>query len=116
VDDEPAVVDATRMLLKVEGFDVLTAASEDEALACVNQSGKALDLLITDYHLRGGITGLDVIRSIRDLVHTDIPVILVSGDTSDAIVLDDLKDIGFLTKPVDTDELLTEIRRRIRHS
>jgi PAS domain S-box-containing protein len=116
VDDEPAVVDATRMLLKVEGFDVLTAASVDEALACVNQSGKALDLLITDYHLRGGITGLDVIRSIRDLVHTDIPVILVSGDTSDAIVLDDLKDIGFLTKPVDTDELLTEIRRRIRHS
>jgi PAS domain S-box-containing protein len=116
VDDEPAVVDATRMLLAVEGFDVLTAASEDEALECVSRSGKTPDLLITDYHLRGGVTGLDVIRSIRDQVHTDVPVILVSGDTSDAIVLDDLKDTGFLTKPVDTDELLTEIRRRIRHS
>ena len=116
VDDDPAVVDATRMLLEVEGFDVLAAASEDEALECVNRSGKTPELLITDYHLRGGATGLDVIRSIRDQVHTDIPVILVSGDTSDAIVLDDFKDTGFLTKPVNTDELLTEISRRIRHS
>jgi PAS domain S-box-containing protein len=116
VDDEPAVVDATRMLLAVEGFDVLTAASEGEALECVRRFGKTPDLIITDYHLRGGVTGLDVIRSIRDQVHTDIPVILVSGDTSDAIVLDDIKDAVFLTKPVNTDELLTEIRRRIMHS
>jgi PAS domain S-box-containing protein len=116
VDDDPAVIDATRLLLAVEGFDVLTAASEGEALECVSRSGKTPDLLITDYHLRDGATGLDVIRSIRDQVHTDIPVILVSGDTSDTIVLDDLKDTGFLTKPVDTDELLTEIRRRIRRS
>ena len=116
VDDEPTVVDATRMLLKVEGFDVLTAASEGEALECVSRSGKIPDLLITDYHLRGGVTGLDLIRSIRDQVHTNIPVILVSGDTSDEIVLDDIEDTGFLSKPVDTDELLSEIRRRIKHS
>jgi PAS domain S-box-containing protein len=116
VDDEPTVVDATRMLLTVEGFDVLTAASEGEALECISRSGQIPDLIITDYHLRGGVTGLDLIRSIRDQVHTDIPVILVSGDTSDTIVLDDLKDTGFLSKPVDTDELLIEIRRRIKHS
>jgi DNA-binding response OmpR family regulator len=69
-----------------------------------------------DYHLRGGATGAEVIRSIRGRISGDVPVILVSGDTSDAIVLKELEDTSFLTKPVDTDELLSEIRRRIRNS
>ena len=114
VDDEPAVVDATRMLLSIEGFDVLTASSLDEAMEHFSQPQATPDLIISDYHLRAGVTGVDVIRSIRNQGHSDIPVILVSGDTSDAITLDDFQDIGFLTKPVDTDELLTEIHQRIR--
>ncbi len=116
VDDEPAVVDATRMLLSIEGYDVLTATSLDEAMECFSQPEMVPDLVITDYHLRSGVTGVDIIRSIRDQGHTDVPVILVSGDTSDTIALDDFQDIGFLTKPVDTDELLSEIHRRIRRS
>ena len=71
------------------------------------------DLLITDYHLRGGATGIGVIRSIRNQARTRIPAILVSGDTSDAIVLNDLEDISFLPKPVNTDELLCDIRKCI---
>jgi PAS domain S-box-containing protein len=114
VDDEPAVLDATAILLKLEGFKVQTASSEHEALQCL--STQSLDLLITDYHLRGGATGAEVIRSIRGHIAGSVPVILVSGDTSDAIVLKDLEDISFLTKPVDTDELLSEIRRRIKSS
>lgn len=113
VDDEPTVVDATAMLLKLEGFDVLTAASEYEALECV--STQTPDLLIVDYHLRAGTTGVDVIRSIRNKVSASVPVVLVSGDTSNAIVLNDLDDTSFLTKPVHTDELLSEIRKRIRN-
>lgn len=111
VDDEPAVLDATAMLLKLEGFDVITAASEEGAL---KRSGtRPPDLLITDYHLRGGATGIGVIRSIRNQARTRIPAILVSGDTSDAIVLNDLEDISFLPKPVNTDELLCDIRKCI---
>jgi CheY-like chemotaxis protein/anti-sigma regulatory factor (Ser/Thr protein kinase) len=112
VDDEPAVLDATAILLKLEGFEVQTAASEDEALKCL--STQSPDLLITDYHLRGGATGAEIIRSIRGHAPGNVPVILVSGDTSDAIVLKELEDTSFLTKPVDTHELLSEIRRRIK--
>lgn len=114
VDDEPAVLDATEMFLKLEGFEVLTAASEIEAIAGL--SGRTPDLLITDYHLRDEKTGVEIIRSVRDQSSTDIPVILVSGDTSDAIVTEDLKDVRFLTKPVNADELLSEVRRQIRGS
>jgi PAS domain S-box-containing protein len=112
VDDEPAVLDATSMLLKIEGFEVLTAASESEALECV--SVRTPDLLITDYHLREGKTGVEVIRSLRQKVSACVPVILVSGDTSDAIVVNDLESTSFLTKPVNTDKLMEEIHKRIR--
>ena len=111
VDDEPAVADATSMLLRLEGFDVLTAASESDAMKLV--SGQDLDLLITDYHLRGGATGVDVIRSVRDHIQSDLPVIIVSGDTSDRVIVADLEKTTFLTKPVNTDELLAEIRRQL---
>lgn len=111
VDDEPAVADATSMLLKLEGFEVLTAASESDALELV--SGQALDLLITDYHLRGGATGAEVIRSVRNRIRSDLPVIVVSGDTSDRFVVADLEQTTFLTKPLDVDALLAEIRRQL---
>lgn len=114
VDDEPAVLDATGILLNLEGFDVQTASSVAEALNCI--SANTPDLLITDYHLRDSETGEDVIRSIRGQAGADLPVILVSGDTSDALALQGLDEVGFLTKPVDTDELLIEINRRIRSS
>lgn len=113
VDDEPAVVDATKMLLEIEGFDVLTAASEREALEAVGRSGQKPDLLITDYHLRGATTGLDVIRSVRDRVRQDLPAILISGDTSDPVPAEALDNASFLTKPVDTEAFLSAIRRRI---
>jgi PAS domain S-box-containing protein len=112
IDDEPAVLDAISMLLKIEGFEVLTAASESEALECV--SVRTPDLLITDYHLRQGQTGVEIIRSVREKVSVCVPVIVVSGDTSDAIVVSDLESTSFLTKPVNTDKLMEEIHKRIR--
>jgi len=111
VDDEPAVLDATAMFLMLEDFEVLTASSQSEAIERL--SGRTPDLLITDYHLRDEKTGIEVIRSIRDQATIDIPVILVSGDTSDAIVVKDLKDVSFLSKPVNADELLSEVRRQM---
>jgi DNA-binding response OmpR family regulator len=101
------------MLLKLEGFDVVTAASESEALEAL--ATRTPDLLITDYHLRGGATGVEVVRLIRNNTTVGVPAILVSGDTSDAIAVNELGETSFLTKPVDTDDLLSEIRKRIKN-
>ena len=56
VDDDQAVRDATRMLLKVEGYRVTTVSSLTEALQKAGDDA-SLDLLITDYHLGEGETG-----------------------------------------------------------
>jgi CheY-like chemotaxis protein len=111
VDNEPAVLDATAMLLTIEGFEVLTASSEHEALECVSK--RTPDLLIIDYHLRDGRNGAEIVRSVREQASTGIPVILVSGDTSNAMVVNDLESASFLTKPFNTDKLMEEIHKRI---
>jgi PAS domain S-box-containing protein len=112
IDDEVSVADATRMLLTLEGFKVLVATGQREALDCL--SGQTPELLIADYHLRNGETGMEAIRGIRETSRLPIPAILVSGDTSDVNLPSDLKDVGFLTKPVDTEELLNSIRRQLQ--
>jgi len=111
VDDEPAIVDATSMLLELEGFDVSSAASLDEVKTIIGDMTNAPDLLITDFHLRSGETGLEVISAVRGRFDSNIPVILLSGDTSNRIVLAELKDITFFTKPVDVDALLIKVHR-----
>ena len=111
VDDEPATVDATSMLLEIEGFDVLSAASVDEVRACIGDMTTPPDLLVTDYHLRGGETGLAVICAVRERFESNIPVILMSGDTSNRIALAEVEDITFFTKPVDVEALMEKIHK-----
>ena len=111
VDDEPAIVDATSMLLEMEGFEVSSAASLEEVQATIGDMTNPPDLLITDFHLRSGETGLEVISTVRDRFASNIPVILLSGDTSNRIVLNELKDITFFTKPVDVDALLIKVHQ-----
>ncbi len=113
VDDERSVVDATQMLLETEGFEVYTAASLDEVLSIISIPQRTPDLLITDYHLRSGETGLDIIDAVRQRVRSDLPIVLVSGDTSDRIVVNEPDLTTFLKKPVDVDELLLAIRQQI---
>jgi PAS domain S-box-containing protein len=113
VDDERAVVDATQMLLESENFDVLVATSVDEAVTCIENNDQIPDLLIADYHLKGGRTGVEVVNAVRQSVARKLPVIIISGDTSERVAVADLTDTVFFKKPVDADELLRRIRNTI---
>ncbi len=110
VEDDPAILGATRMLLKVEGYRVTTAASLAEALERSRQH-KDIDVLITDYHLGDGQTGADVIAAVRQILDPKLKSILVTGDTSRAIKeLSGDDHLRVTSKPVDADELLTLLR------
>ena len=106
VEDDASVRDATRMLLTVEGYQVLTAASLAEATATVRVHSD-VDLLVSDYHLGHSDTGVQVIGAIREILGRPIGAILVSGDTSSTIR--DLRldqQLRIASKPIDADELL----------
>ena len=105
VEDEPGVRNAMRMLLKIEGYDVVPVASADDAIA--KTANGRFDLLITDYHLDGGRTGTQVIEAARARMGPDFKAVLVTGDTSSAIrEMQSDPCLRITSKPINSDELL----------
>ena len=110
VEDDAAVRDATRLLLKVEGYEMLVAGSLTEALQKMRQAG-TIDLLVTDYHLNDGETGLQVIAALRQETGSNLRSVLVTGDTSAAIKEIPLDPrLRIASKPIRAEELLTLMR------
>ena len=108
-EDEPAVLRATRLLLELEGYQVISSGNREEALERAREHPN-IDLLVSDYHLKENQTGLDVITAVRELLARNIPAILVTGDTSSAIRrLPRDSGLRLASKPIDADELLTSI-------
>jgi two-component system CheB/CheR fusion protein len=110
VEDDPAVLSATRMLLKSDGYEVIAAATMAEALDQVRENAR-IDLLVTDYHLGDGETGTQVIASLRAELGRPLKTVLMTGDTSSAIK--ELPRDPFVraaSKPVNADELLAMLR------
>ena len=110
VEDDMAVRDATRLLLKVEGYQVVAVATLAEALQRVREA-EGIDLLVTDYHLAAGETGIQVIAAVRDTLKAPVKSVLITGDTSSAIK-DLPRDPYFrvASKPIKAEELLTLLR------
>jgi CheY-like chemotaxis protein/two-component sensor histidine kinase len=106
VEDDLRVRNATRMLLKVEGYDVTPAASLGEAIEAV-QAHPGIGLLVTDYHLGGDETGVQVIAAVRERLGPNLPAVLVTGDTSSAMhALECDAKLRVASKPINPDQLL----------
>jgi two-component system, NtrC family, sensor kinase len=77
VEDDPRVAEATQDLLRHMGFSACWAGDGLAALASV-ESEQTLALVLSDVVLPGGISGLDLARTLRDR-HPELPVILTTG-------------------------------------
>lgn len=75
IDDEPTAIEARKLLLQSEGYEVLDASTGEEGLR-VFQS-RRFDAVIVDYWM-SGMNGLAVAREIKKL-NPSMPVIMLSG-------------------------------------
>lgn len=80
IEDDALVLDATGGLLRSWGFEVVTAESYAEAVNHLIKMGRRPDLIVCDYRLSEGATGIDAIESLRNAF--EIPALLISGDGS----------------------------------
>jgi PAS domain S-box-containing protein len=110
LEDNDSVRAATELFLTLEGYETHSAASVGDAEELLAQL-KPGDLLISDYHLNGALTGLDVLKQVRAQYQREVPAILLSGDLQSMmrVVKTSIPSCRFLSKPVDTQALLSAI-------
>ena len=83
IDDDPLVLEATVGLLRSWGCCVVTAQSCEEALIRLaeTEAGRRPDVIVSDYQLSRGLTGVDAIERLRS-AFGKIPALLISADAS----------------------------------
>lgn len=101
VDDEAAVLEASKVLLEQWGCQVVVAASGSQAVQCLASSSRPPDVLVCDYRLREGENGLDVVERLREEFNRHIPALIVTGDAvPESLQKLQAGDLKVLHKPV----------------
>ena len=113
VDDEPQILRALRINLRVRDYDVRVAATGAEALEVAGRHPP--DLVILDLGLPD-LDGMEVIHGLRGW--TKAPIIVLSGraDSVDKVEALDAGADDYITKPFGVEELLARMRAAIRHT
>lgn len=82
VDDDPIVVQALTGLLAFWGCRTGTATDLDSALALAADAAYPPALILLDYRLPAGVTGLQVAAAMREQLAQPVPCLLLTGDTA----------------------------------
>ena len=103
VDDDRSILTLVGAIAQSEGFDVGTTMDGSEAMQLLRR--RLADLVLLDLRMPG-ITGLEALRSIRD-INPQIRVVLMSGHATidSAVEAVKLGAMDYLTKPFDLQRL-----------
>jgi signal transduction histidine kinase/CheY-like chemotaxis protein len=102
IDDDPLVLEGMGGLFRSWGCHVVTADTNDTALAALAGFNNAPALIVSDYHLPSGKTGIETIEQLRVALASKIPAFLISGDTNPESLREaQAKGFHLLHKPVE---------------
>jgi len=106
VEDDPAVRDALERLLVAEGHQTMTADDGEAAVALIARDTVQPDMVVIDYNLPGGLTGVQIMARIRDMLGHDLPSLILTGDISTGTLSEVvLRGYTHRSKPIEAGEL-----------
>jgi PAS domain S-box-containing protein len=108
VEDDPTVLALTLDMLSGLGYQVTTATNAAEALEVIH-SDAPIDLLFTDVVMPGGVSGVSLARTARE-IRPELRVLLTSGFIGEGAVIEDA-EFPLLDKPYETTLLAAKLRR-----
>jgi CheY-like chemotaxis protein len=112
VDDNPQVLAALTAAIDSMGPKVIAASSGVQLMGRL--TGQVPHLVVSDYRVADGETGLEVIERLRSTVGCALPGIIVTGDTDPATVRSmSQHGIAVLFKPLQIDGLRVAIQRAL---
>ena len=111
VDDQQSILDVLSIMLKREGYEVLTALSGEEAIEVVRND--SIDLAITDLKMVP-VDGIGVLEEIKK-IDSEVAVIVMTAYASIQTAIDAMKKGAFeyVIKPFKMDELRLLIQRAL---
>ena len=122
VDDEPDILLGLSVLLERQGHYVKTFDKAASALQHLTSEGAQFDLVITDYRMPGGMSGLDLAKRVKkDTRRRRTKVFLITafdissspefGEALEAKIVDEV-----LQKPIPNDKLIAIIEKSFLHN
>ena len=100
------------MVLREEGHHPATAPDGAAALELLAHEAFQPDLILADYNLPNGMDGLLAAAKMRESLHRQIPVVILTGDIStDTLRRIASQDCVQLNKPVKTTDVMQAIQR-----
>jgi CheY-like chemotaxis protein len=114
IEDDPSVARSMARLLRLQGYEVASAATREEVMHHLEVNSLRPDLILTDSQLRMGVTGDDLVSEVAARLQFKPPTIMLTSDTG--AYAGQAKSIAdrILPKPVDINALLHEIKDLLR--
>jgi len=95
--------------------DLLLAATIEEARQVAAAALRPIDLILSDWRLRGDEDGIAAVREVRRVLGSTTPAMLITGETSgDVAKLAHQSGLVVMYKPLRPKELLRVINRLSR--
>jgi len=115
VDDEKSMRDFLSIMLKKEGYEVVTAENGGDALKTVQ--GEIFDLVISDVKMPG-LDGIDVLKAVKEVSPETVVIMITAFATTEtAVEAMKLGAYDYIIKPFKVDELKLIIKKALeKHS
>jgi DNA-binding NtrC family response regulator len=114
VDDEASVLTTYRMILELQGYDVVACPTWREAVAAVET--QSFDGVLCDYSLEQHHTGVEVIAAARRR-DAAMPAALMTGYANEETANEAAgENIAIMFKPIEIQEFLETTARMVRRS
>ena len=113
-DDEHDIVELLSILLRREGYEVVTASDGKKALALAQEHRPRLCILDGTMP---GMAGFEILVTLREDERTaDVPVLILTATVNEEreIRRHGVVPDGFVQKPFDSNKLLAEVSRLVR--
>ena len=112
IDDQKLVLIPLEIRLKELGYEIITETSASKGIELFDSFQP--DLVIVDINMPE-ISGIEIVKYIREKRKSDIPIMVLSGNTDDDIISEafDLGANDYMKKPLSLQEVCSRTKRLI---
>jgi DNA-binding response OmpR family regulator len=109
-DDSETILLLLRTRLEMEGYEVITAADGVEVIEAMRRESEPKPEILLLDAMMPRKSGIDALRELRaDGVDTPVLIVSAHQDEMDAGAATDVEVSGYITKPIDFDQLFSRI-------